>query len=135
MFHFHDLSEPAGYLIIPQSARAILYVGLEMKNCPAIFFMPGPCKAGEFLHEILGFPHHHARQRAASEPVIELLIPADIPAVEKGYVEFNIISMKFSAFGQSPGCGADAKVQIPECLAQWGDDSPAQNFFAAFFFV
>ena len=110
MFHLRDLREPARHLIVPQAAGTILDIGFEMKNRLAVFFVPGAGETGEFLHQILGFPSDHARQNPAPEPLEEVFIPANVPAVQKGNIEFDVASMKFPALGESPGGRADSKV-------------------------
>ena len=70
-----------------------------------------------------------------AQPLEELLIPANVAAVQKRNIEFDVAAVKFPAFGKSACGGADAKMQIPEGLAQRSDDFPAQEFLAAFLLI
>ena len=84
---------------------------------------------------VSGLAHHHARKNAGPQPFEELFIAADVAAVQKRNIEFDVAAVKFAAFGEGPGGGADAQVQIPERLAQRSDDLAAEIFFAAFLLI
>ncbi len=83
--------------------------------------MPGAGQAREFLHQGFGLANHHPGKDAGPQSLIELFIAANIAAVQKRNVEFDVVAIQFSAFGESPCRGAYAKMQVPESLAERGD--------------
>ena len=103
-----------------------------MKNRLAVFLMPRAGEAGELLHQGFGFANHHPGKDAGAETLEEFFVAANVPAVQKRNVEFDVVAVKFPAFGEGPRGGAYAKMQVPERLAQRGDGLLAEKFLVAF---
>ena len=74
-------------------------------------------------------------KNAGAQALVEFFVAANVAAVQKRNVELDVVAIKLPAFGEGPGGGADAKMQVPESLAQRGDGFLAEKFLVAFLAV
>ena len=88
-----------------------------MKDGVAVLVMAGDGKIDQPLLQLKRLPTHHFRNYAGSKLLKQVCIATDESAIEQRNIEFKVVAMKLAALRQGSGCGADAKMQIPERLA------------------
>ena len=56
-----------------------------------------PLQVGQSLHQFVSIPGDHSRDNPLSKPLEETPITAEVSAIEKRNIEFQVIAMKFAA--------------------------------------
>jgi hypothetical protein len=102
LVHRRNQRQPAGHVVIAQSARRLFQIGLKMIRRQPVFPMPLARYLRQSLQQRLRFPHHHLGNQLVMEFPEKVAVAGKIAAVEKRNGEFRVIRVVAIALGQTP---------------------------------
>jgi hypothetical protein len=101
-------------MIVSEPPRSILEIRLELENGVALFLVALACHFHQVLNKVLPVPSDKVGDNLFVQVRIKIRVTGDVPAIEKGDIEFQVVPVKAAAFVKGAGGIPDPQPQIPE---------------------
>ena len=118
LVHRGKQRHPAGDVVVAQSARSLLDVRFQMKHCVSVLRMARARHLRQLLDNVVPFPQKKLGQDFFMQPLEQLAVSGDMPAIQEGNRELDILRIELLAFIESSRGRTEFQPEIPKFLAE-----------------
>jgi len=127
LLEVEEEGEPDGEVVVAQSTRAVLDVGLQVKDGVAEFGVADTGDLAQLLRDVVPLAQEEVGHNGLVELLVEGEMAGEEAAVKGGQGEFEVVGIEAAGLLEGSGSRTGAQTDIPHALDDGAGDIPVQR--------